>query len=844
MIYLCFPLFLFGYQANAIALTSEEIALKYSNVVNRFGSPDMHKDYDGYQNQRFNPFFDLGAWHGFLLPEQQEQLGGFTGPMIVAQEYGLFIAKNLEQLSIKDANKQHDFAWAKAKRKIFSVPGALIQQYDFPTLSITLTLNFVSNRTALLTTEFVNKSSKKLALQLNWHGQLLSQWDQDNSVAQALPNWQRSLSTSKMGVNIAFSKVRSTWNILTSDSSQYNIARSILAQTSINQSAHSYHSVASIIIASKSKSKIYTTQSYFHNKAEAESARFETTKILTAPKLYLEKTKNRWQQYIARTVMPNTLTIQGSSSTIDNKLNKSPLSSTEQKVAVKALETLIGNWRSAAGALKHDSITPSVTARWFNGTWAWDSWKHAAAIAYISPELAKSNIRAMFDYQIPENDPLRPQDHGMIVDAVFYNKDLARGGDGGNWNERNTKPPLASWAVWQVYQADHDVAFIKEMYPKLQAYHQWWFRNRDHDHNGLIEYGATKHRYHNDKNNNISFKVQLSTAQYREISDKSSMTLDTCEKAPDNWYACSGIALYNQILVDGNYTNIDIGAQHGSAWESGMDNAARFGFISSSQLNTYAHQHYQGDLTKARQDWQVSFFENRDENAKLLGFSINQESVELNAYLAQEKNLLASMASLLNKDTQATNYTRDAKLLATRINQCFYDPESGFYYDRSVDASQTSIQTNSQKTCTGKLLIERGRGPEGWSPLWTKIADKEKAQQVKNVMLSAEEFNTKIPLGTAAISNPAYDADIYWRGRVWLDQFYFGVSALKNYGYDTQAKTLTNKLYKNARGLEQNGAIRENYNPETGAVQGATNFSWSAAHLLMLSREFASDTID
>jgi putative isomerase len=41
--------------------------------------------------------------------------------------------------------------------------------------------------------------------------------------------------------------------------------------------------------------------------------------------------------------------------------------------------------------------------------------------------------------------------------------------------------------------------------------------------------------------------------------------------------------------------------------------------------------------------------------------------------------------------------------------------------------------------------------------------------------------------------------------------------------------------------LSDKNSIRENYNPETGAVQGATNFSWSAAHLLMLYREFLNE---
>jgi putative isomerase len=29
------------------------------------------------------------------------------------------------------------------------------------------------------------------------------------------------------------------------------------------------------------------------------------------------------------------------------------------------------------------------------------------------------------------------------------------------------------------------------MFDKLYRYHQWWYENRDHDHNGLAEYGST-----------------------------------------------------------------------------------------------------------------------------------------------------------------------------------------------------------------------------------------------------------------------------------------------------------------------------------------------------------------
>ena len=31
------------------------------------------------------------------------------------------------------------------------------------------------------------------------------------------------------------------------------------------------------------------------------------------------------------------------------------------------------------------------------------------------------------------------------------------------------------------------------MYPKLVAYHNWWYKNRDIDKNGIAEYGGMVH---------------------------------------------------------------------------------------------------------------------------------------------------------------------------------------------------------------------------------------------------------------------------------------------------------------------------------------------------------------
>lgn len=60
--------------------------------------------------------------------------------------------------------------------------------------------------------------------------------------------------------------------------------------------------------------------------------------------------------------------------------------------------------------LLHDGVVPSHAVGYFMGFWAWDSWKHAAALADFAPELAKNQVRAMFDYQM---------DNGMIIDCIY-----------------------------------------------------------------------------------------------------------------------------------------------------------------------------------------------------------------------------------------------------------------------------------------------------------------------------------------------------------------------------------------------------------------------------------------
>ena len=337
--------------------------------------------------------------------------------------------------------------------------------------------------------------------------------------------------------------------------------------------------------------------------------------------------------------------------------------------------------------------------------------------------------------------------------------------------ENKTDSALELNLAWtgDIYQQTGDKAFLEEMYPKLVSYHNWWYTNRDTDQNGIAEYGA-----------------MVDDAHYQMDDDGNFITDE------------NGNRILNPEAVI-----------EAAAWESGMDNAPRFDQEGSGE----------GDIG-------VLVFENKDASGQVVGYSINQESVDLNAYLYAEKGFLKSMAEELDKTEDVERYETEAAYVRDYINTKMYDEETGYYYD---------LQTN-QDGSEKKLLVNRGKGPEGWIPLWAKAATQAQADRVVENMMDEGKFNTFVPLGTVSKDNPSFQPAKYWRGPVWLDQAMYGVEAMQNYGYKEEAQAMAYKIFDNCEGLLEDGAIRENYNPETGEGLHTANFSWSASSFYSLYR--------
>lgn len=631
----------------------------YPNTLDLSGIPANKKDRSVYS------FSDLGAWHSYSL--SAEPSGGFAGPFLMTDDNGLWASEQLVTLHVSIGDRLLDWASANMVGSEY-LPGRLVQTYELDGLTIQQELIFISHRSTLVQYQIQSSAKQpKVTAELK-----ASTW---------LDDWQFRMNDSKL--------------LLQSDSSRtiVVIAFDQPADGSVDSNVFTGQQQVFDLNPSFPVTINYVQSAYFTAEEQVYDQPI-VNKALANPKWAFANNQKRWNDYLAKTL---------------KKSNGQNIDSAYQTLAVKSFNTLINNWRSAAGELKHDGLFPSYAYRGFHGFWAWDSWKHSVGLADIVPQLAKDQILTMYDYQDID---------GMIADCIFRDTLIEKH----NW--RDTKPPLSGWAIAKVFEATGDTAFVQELYPKLKKYHQWWYDFRDHDQNGLCEYGSTD------------------------------------------------------------------GTRVAAAWESGMDNAVRF------------------DVAKML----------ANEGG---GYSLDQESVDLNAYLYAEKLYLAQLAHVLDESAEASQYNAAAVQLADQIKKKYYDSEEGYFFDVMLDDKVISVY-----------------GPEGWIPLWAEIATKEQAAAVAQQIMDESRFNTKVPLPTLDASHPKFNPkNGYWRGPVWLDQVYFAIRGLENYGYQAEADQLKNKLFNNAEGLLTNGPIRENYHPITGEGLNAKHFSWSAAHLLMLIRE-------
>lgn len=396
----------------------------YYNLINIKNTPKYERDRDCFV------FSDLGSWIGYALPENEanENTGGFVGPYMMTGRG--WIASTLAQPSMTVNGERFDFARNIQTAKYY--PGKLVQEFRNEQVYFVTELCYESAQTAVIRTSVRNISDKELDISLSYEGGLLGK--------------NASLKAMDKGVliNTGVEDAQLAVRFLTAD--QVNV---------VGKDSLRVAEKVSLALASGAEYQGAYTETFAFDEASLQNE-LKAQSSMNVEQVFT-KNEERWNGYLASIFKGESPYLK------ENKY---------RRVMVKAMITLVSNWRTPAGDILHDGCYPSYCG--FFGVWSWDSWKHASATALFNPELAKNEIRCLFDYQA---------ENGMIPDYVSRFKERI------NW--RDTKPPLAAWAVMNVYENTGDKAFVEEMFDKLYKYHQWWYTDRDHDKNGVCEYGST-----------------------------------------------------------------------------------------------------------------------------------------------------------------------------------------------------------------------------------------------------------------------------------------------------------------------------------------------------------------
>jgi len=615
-------------------------------------------------------FSDKGAWFAYGLTDSSVTLTGFSGPFLMTQQNGIWSSSSLSRLLLTSGIHNDNLINATTDLVAQeSYSSHLGQVFRNDRIELNQQLVFLSGHTALQRMTITNVSDKSIQVNANIQGGV-----HDIGIVVSQEDDIIKLTSSK------------------SDAIGYIQASNKIERIDVLDNNKFYAmALEGFSLASNESKEIVISQTFIFPEYSWKAVKEVIAN--TSFDTILQKRINEKENQLGQ---------------VFKQLNLKFSDSLSKNVAAKSMLTLQNNWRIPAGEIKEQGLFPSYHYEWFNGFWAWDSWKHAVGLSYYNTAIAKDQMRLMFDFQ---------KEDGFIIDCVFRDTTIEK------HNERDTKPPLAAWAVAKIYKQDNDLEFIKEMYPKLVKYHNFWYAKRDHDQDGLCEYGST----------------------------------------------------------DGSLV--------AAKWESGMDNAIRF------------------DHSKILKNSKGAY-------------SIDQESVDLNAYLYAEKLYLVTLATVLGKADDVKKFKSDAKVLGTKIQNQFYDENDGWFYDTDL---------------AGTTFI-KGEGSEGWTALWANAATQEQAEAVKDRMMNPNKFFTTVPFQTMSVDHEKFNPlKGYWRGPNWLDQAYFGVKGLRNYGFNTAANKATSQILNGAEGLLEKGpSIRENYHPITGKGLNAENFSWSAAHILML----------
>ncbi|MFB6097623.1 MAG: trehalase family glycosidase, partial [Salinibacter sp.] len=118
---------------------------------------------------------------------------------------------------------------------------------------------------------------------------------------------------------------------------------------------------------------------------------------------------------------------------------------------------------------------------------------------------------------------------------------------------------------------------------------------------------------------------------------------------------------------------------------------------------------------------------------------------------------------------------------------------------------------------------------------WAGVASQRQARRLVETMTDPSMFWRPYGLPSLAANDPFYDPKGYWNGPVWVQWQYLAMRGLLNYGYEAEARELTDRVLANVvHQLEATHTFWEFYSPETHWGGHHQTYIWTGIIARML----------
>lgn len=155
-------------------------------------------------------------------------------------------------------------------------------------------------------------------------------------------------------------------------------------------------------------------------------------------------------------------------------------------------------------------------------------------------------------------------------------------------------------------------------------------------------------------------------------------------------------------------------------------------------------------------------------------------SIGLSSLYAADCLYLAKIAGELGMWEEQLSLQQDYDAMKERINRLLWSAEDRNYLDRYWDGR-----------------FSRRFSPTSFFPLLARIPTRERAEQVvSEYLLDEKKFWGEYVFPSISRDDPAFDEQVYWRGRIWPPLNYLVYLGLKEYGFDDIAGRVALKSFR------------------------------------------------